>query len=171
VVGRNIRSLFPVPQSPMAADPILFVAGEWLGAASGVLALLTVAGFIARWGVRFRLVGITSFTALLALSCLAFAISYTPRVRVPGAVSVPVVYDNGSDLVIAAAPADLEPEAFGPTVEEVASNLRRNGRTSADGEVRVRLRRIEPIGPDSGRPRILAEARRNLASGNVQLQP
>jgi len=68
----------------MAADPILLVAGTWLGAASGVLAVLTIAGFLSRWGIRFRLVGITSFTALLSLSCLAFAISYNPRVNVPG---------------------------------------------------------------------------------------
>ncbi len=112
----------------MAADPILLVAGTWLGAASGVLAVLTIAGFLWRWGIRFRLVGITSFTALLALSCLAFAISYNPRVSVPGAVQVPVVFDNGTDLVVAAAPADLSSEAAAPTVEQVARNLRGGGR-------------------------------------------
>ncbi|MEA5411570.1 DUF2518 family protein, partial [Synechococcus sp. BA-120 BA3] len=101
----------------MAADPILLVAGTWLGAASGVLAVLTIAGFLARWGIRFRLVGITSFTALLALSCLAFSVSYNPRVSVPGAVQVPVVFDNGTDLVIAAAPASLEADAVAPTLE------------------------------------------------------
>ena len=68
----------------MSTDPILLVAGEWLGAASGVLALITIVAYLVRWGVRFRLVGITSFTALLALSCLAFAVSYRPRVVVEG---------------------------------------------------------------------------------------
>ena len=124
----------------MAADPILFVAGQWLGAASGVLALATAAGFIARWGVRFRLVGVTSFTALLAISCLAFAVSYTPRVTVEGALSVPVVFDNGSDLVIAAAPASMEPEAFLPSVEQVALNLRGSGRSACVGRVRTPAR-------------------------------
>ncbi|KEF43275.1 MAG: hypothetical protein ER33_00590 [Cyanobium sp. CACIAM 14] len=151
----------------MAADPILLVAGTWLGAASGVLALLTVTGFLARWGIRFRLVGITSFTALLALSCLAFAISYTPRVSVPGAVQVPVVFDNGTDLVVAAAPADLPAEAVAPSLEQVARNLRGGGRSSSAGEVRVRLRRVEAAGPGVGRPVVLAETTRDLATGSL----
>ncbi|MFM7085819.1 MAG: DUF2518 family protein [Cyanobium sp.] len=153
----------------MSADPILFQSGEWLGAASGLLALLTTAGFLWRWGIRFRLVGVTSFTALLALSCLAFAISYTPRVTIPGAVVAPVVYDSGGDLVIAAAAADLPPEAYGPTVLQVATNLRGSGRTSPDGRVRVRLRRIEPASGGAGRPVVLAEAIRDLASGETNL--
>jgi hypothetical protein len=155
----------------MAADPILLTAGQWLGAASGVLALATVVGYVSRWGIRFRLVGITSFTALLAVSCLAFAVSYTPRVQLEGAVSVPVVFDNGSDLVVAAAPADLPLQAAGPTVQQVALNLRGSGRSSADGLVHVRLRRIEPQGPGLSRPVVLAEATRALADGAVTLLP
>lgn len=155
----------------MPADPILLVAGTWLGAASGVLAVLTVAGFLSRWGIRFRLVGITSFTALLSLSCLAFAISYSPRVSVPGAVRAPVVFDNGTDLVIAAAPADLAEEAVAPTLEEVARNLRGGGRSSSVGEVRVRLRRVEAVEPGLGRPVVLAETTRELAAGNLAGQP
>lgn len=147
----------------MAADPILLVAGTWLGAASGVLAVLTIAGFLARWGIRFRLVGITSFTVLLALSCLAFSVSYNPRVSVPGAVQVPVVFDNGTDLVIAAAPASLEADAVAPTLEQVARNLRGGGRGSG-GEVRVRLRRVEAVEPGLARPVVLAETTRDLAA-------
>ena len=153
----------------MSADPFLFLAGQWLGAASGLLALLTAAGFALRWGIRFRLVGVTSFTALLAVSCLAFSISYTPRVSISGAVVAPVVYDGGSDLVIAAAPADLRREAWGPSALQVASNLRGGGRTSPDGLVRVRLRRIEAAGAGEGRPVVLAEAVRDLRSGETSL--
>jgi hypothetical protein len=153
----------------MAADPILFIAGEWLGAASGLLALLTVAGFVSRWGIRFRLVGVTSFTALLAISCLAFSVSYVPRVSVAGAMSVPIVFDNGADLVIAAPTTELPRQAWGPTVEQVARNLRGSGRTSADGHVRVRLRRVEAIDDGRGRPLILAEADRDLATGAVMV--
>ena len=155
----------------MAADPILFQAGEWLGAAAGLLIVLTVTAFVVGWGVRFRLVGVTSFTALLAISCLAFAVSYTPRVSVPGAVVAPVVFDNGSDLVVAAAAADLPAAAFAPSVEQVARNLRGNGRTSPDGLVHVRLRRVEPAAAGSGRPLVLAEAVRDLADGGVRLLP
>jgi hypothetical protein len=152
----------------MAADPILFQAGQWLGAAGGALALLTVAAFLARWGVRFRLVGITSFTVLLAISCLAFSVSYTPRIAVEGAVTVPVVYDNGGDLVVAAAPDDLAPEAAAPTLEQLARNVRGRGRTSPDGQVRVRLRRLEPAEDGASRPVLLGETRLDLASGELR---
>ena len=155
----------------LAADPILLLAARWLGIASGLLALLMVVGFWARWGFRFRLVGITSFTTLLALSCAAFAISYTPRVSVPGAIGVPVVFDNGTDLVIAAAPDSLSPDAAGPSIEQVARNLRGSGRSSTDGEVTVRLRRVESAGAGISRPVVLAEAKRNLFTGEVRLIP
>lgn len=155
----------------MSTDPILLVAGEWLGAASGVLAVLTVSGFLLRWGIRFRLVGVTSFTALLALSCLAFAVSYRPRVVVEGAVSVPIVFDNGADLVVAAAPADLPDAAIAPTLEQVARNLRGNGRQTDDAIVRVRLRRTEARDAGVSEPVVLGEARRDLIRGDVTLQP
>ena len=152
----------------MRADPLLLTAGEWLGVASAVLLLLTVVAFVVRWGIRFRLVGVTSFTVLLSLSCLAFAVSYTPRQLVDGAVSVPVVFDNGSDLVIAAAPADLDAAAFAPSVQQVALNLRGSGRGTQ--LVEVRLRRVEATAPGTDTPVVLATAIRNLADGSVMLQ-
>ena len=152
----------------MRADPLLLTAGEWLGIASAALLVLTVVAFVVRWGIRFRLVGITSFTVLLSLSCLAFAVSYTPRQLVDGAVSVPVVFDNGSDLVVAAAPADLAPEAFAPSVQQVALNLRGSGRGTQ--LVEVRLRRVDPTASGTDTPVVLATAIRNLADGSVSLQ-
>jgi len=152
----------------MRADPLLLTAGEWLGVASAVLLLLTVVAFVVRWGIRFRMVGITSFTVLLSLSCLAFAVSYTPRQQVEGAISVPVVFDNGSDLVVAAAPAQMEPQAYAPSVQQVAVNLRGSGRGTQ--MVEVRLRRVEPKGEGSDVPVVLATAIRNLDDGSVILQ-
>jgi hypothetical protein len=153
----------------MAADPILLVASKWLAFAALALVLLTGAGFLQRWGIRFRLVGITSFTALLAISCAAFAVSYSPTVRVPGAVTVPVVFDNGSDLVVAAAPEDLPAEAEVPTAEQLARNLRPTGRAPAAGVVRVRLRRLESSGEGIARPVVLAEASLDLRTGGIRV--
>jgi len=152
----------------MPTDPILLEAGRWLGAASGVLFVLMLLGFRLGWGIRFRLVGVTSFTTLLAIACVAFAISYRPRVVVEGAVPVPVVYDNGADLVIAAAPVNLPAAAIAPTVEQVARNIRGSGRTSPDGWVTVRLRRVESLDPGLEQPVVLGEVRRSLSSGEVQ---
>ena len=151
----------------MPTDPILLEAGRWLGVASGLLFVLLLLGFRLGWGIRFRLVGVTSFTTLLAIACVAFAISYRPRIAVPGAVAVPVVYDNGTDLVIAAAQVDFPEAAAAPSIEQVALNLRGSGRTSPDGWLTVRLRRVEPQEPGLDRPVVLAAVKRNLLTGEL----
>ena len=153
----------------MPADPLLLQAGLWLGAAAAVLLLLTLAAFVRSWGFRFRLVGVTSFTVLLTLSCVAFAISYSPRRSIDGAQVLPVVYDNGADLVVAAPPVDLPAEAVGPSIEQLALNLRGSGRHSSDGLVHVRLRRLQPEADGSSRPVTLAEAVRDLGDGSVRV--
>ena len=53
----------------MVADPLLLKAGSWLAIAGGVLLVLTVLAFVMGWGLRFRLVGVSSFTLLLAAGC------------------------------------------------------------------------------------------------------
>lgn len=114
----------------MALDQLLLTAAPWLGWTGLGLAGLTVVGFIARWGIRFRLVGVSSFTFLLAISSWAFGISYTPPVVIEGAVRAPIVFDNGSDLVVAQLPIDIDPSVIAPTLEQIAGNLRGSGRGS-----------------------------------------
>ena len=119
--------------------------------------------FIAGWGVRFRLVGVSSFTLLLSASCWAFSVSYTPTVKVDGALRVPVVFDNGDDLVVAQASVDFPPEAVAPTLEQLALNVRPGGRSSA--VVSVRLRQLQPAGDGASRPIILGELERSFEPG------
>ena len=155
----------------MATNALLLQAGAWLAATSGLLGLATVGAFLKGWGFRFRLVGVTSFTLLLAASCAAFAVSYSPRLTIAGALPVPVVYDNGGDLVVAAAGADFPNEAVAPTLEQLASNLRGSGRNSSDRLVHVRLRQLLPQADGSNKPLVLGEAVRELNSGAVTLVP
>jgi hypothetical protein len=154
----------------MPIDPILLEAGRWLGVASGVLFVLMLLGLRLGWGIRFRLVGVTSFTTLLAIACVSFAISYRPRIAVEGSVAVPVVFDNGADLLIATAPADLPAAAVAPTVEQLALNIRGSGRNTSDGLVTVRLRRVETLESGLQQPVVLGEVRRNLVTGEL-LEP
>ena len=151
----------------MAADPLLLKAGTWIGIAAAFIGLTTAIGFWKGWAIRFRLVGVTSFTLLLALGCAAFAISYSPRLKVEGALYVPVVYDNGSDLVVAAAGADFPKEAVQPTLQQLATNLRGNGRNSGDGLVHVKLRSLLDQADGSSKPVVLGEAIRDLKTGLV----
>ena len=144
----------------MALDQLLLTAAPWLGWSGLALGLLTVVAFLAGWGLRFRLVGVSSFTLLLSVSCWAFAVSYSPPVRIEGAVRVPVVFDNGDALVVAQAPADMPMSAVTPTLEQLAGNLRGAGRSSPT--VQVRLRAVQPDGDGRSRPVILGEVVRDF---------
>ena len=144
----------------MAFDQLLLTAAPWLGWSGLALGLLTVVAFLAGWGLRYRLVGVSSFTLLLSVSCWAFAVSYSPPVRIEGAVRVPVVFDNGEALVVAQAPADMPMSAVTPTLEQLAGNLRGAGRSSRT--VQVRLRAVQPDGEGRSRPVSLGEIVRDF---------
>jgi hypothetical protein len=144
----------------MALDQLLLTAAPWLGWSGLALGLLTVVAFLAGWGLRFRLVGVSSFTLLLSVSCWAFAVSYSPPVRIEGAVRVPIVFDNGEALVVAQAPADMPMSAVTPTLEQLAGNLRGAGRSSRT--VQVRLRAVQPDGEGRSKPVILGEIVRDF---------
>lgn len=144
----------------MVVDPLLFKTGALIGAMGLFFMVLTVAGFLARWGIRFRLVGVSSFTVLLSLSFMAFALSYEERQTIPGAVNVPVVFDNGRGLVVAAPQKPLPVAAVAPTLQQLAANQSRRSQAGINGHVTVRLRQVEPT-DEAGvsRPRLLGEAR------------
>ena len=144
----------------MALDQLLLTAAPWLGWSGLALGLLTVVAFVAGWGLRFRLVGVSSFTLLLSVSCWAFAVSYSPQVQIEGAVRVPIVFDNGEALVVAQAPAEMPMSAVTPTLEQLAGNLRGAGRSSRT--VQVRLRALQPDGDGRSRPVILGEIVRDF---------
>ncbi len=145
----------------MALDQLLLAAAPWLGWSGLALVMLTLVAFLASWGLRFRLVGVSSFTLLLAVSCWAFGVSYTPPVVIEGAVRAPIVFDNGNDLVVAQASVDLDDAAVGATLEQLAGNLRGSGRASSS--VVVRLRGIRQASDGLGRPVILGEITRDFS--------
>ena len=150
----------------MAFDQLLLTTAPWLAWAGVGFSVLTVIGFLAGWGLRFRLVGVTSFTFLLAISCWAFALSYSPPVVIEGAVRAPIVFDNGDDLVVAQAPSGLDPAAVAPTLEQLAANLRGAGRSSS--VVSVRLRSVETSGDGVSRPVLLGDTMRDFRSAPIR---
>ena len=147
----------------MPLPELLSTTSSWLAKSGGAFLGLTLVAFIARWGIRFRLVGVSSFTLLLSVSCWAFGLSYTPNVSVEGALRAPVVFDNGDDLIVAQASSDFPDIAILPTLEQLAQNLRPGGRTSQ--EVTVRLRQLQPAGEGASKPVILGETRRSFEAG------
>ena len=124
----------------------------WFGLGLGILALIA---FLFKWGIRFRLIGATIFTLLLSGSCWAFIESYRPPITIQGALYVPVVYDNGADLVVAQAPEDFPNDAIQPSLEQIAENLKGGGRNVEN--VFVRIRRIEQVTEGISKPVVLGE--------------
>ena len=143
----------------MPLPELLEMSSKWLAWSGLGLSVLTLVAFITQWGMRFRLVGVSSFTFLLAVSCWAFSISYTPPIRIDGAQQVPIVFDNGTNLVVAQAAEGFQSEAINPTLNQIAANLRPGGRNL---EVRVRLRQIQPVNEGTSRPVVLGEVTRNF---------
>ena len=150
----------------MSLPELLEESTKWLGWSSLVLFLITLISFFVGWGQRFRLFGATAFTILLAGSTWAFATSYTAPVVIEGAVYVPTVYDNGSDLVVAQAPKDFPKDSVRPTLEQLAGNIKSGGRR---GPIHVRLRAIESEGEGISRPVILGEVIRDLSKSSTVL--
>ena len=146
----------------MPLPELLDVSSTWLAWSGLGLSVLTVIAFVTRWGLRFRLVGVSSFTFLLAVSCWAFSISYSPPVRVKGALQVPIVFDNGTNLVVAQASSDFADGAIAPTLDQIAANLRPGGRNR---EVRVRLRQLQAVSEGTSRPVVLGETKRDFSQG------
>ena len=144
----------------MALDQLLLTAAPWLAWSGLGLGVLTIVAFLAGWGLRFRLVGVSSFTLLLAVSSWAFAVSYTPPVVVDGAIRAPIVFDNGNDLVVAQVKPNLDPDTVEATLQQLAGNLRGSGRGS--NVVTVRLRALKPINDGLSQPVILGETGRDF---------
>ena len=138
---------------------------KWLAWGGLGLGLLTILAYFFRWGIKFRLTGITIFTLLLSASCWAFDQSYTPPVKIEGYQYAPIVYDNGFDLVVAQASNDFPNQAIKPTLLQIAGNLKGGGRNGA--QVKVRLRKIESAGDGISKPIILGEIINDLKESKI----
>ncbi|MFL0777709.1 MAG: Ycf51 family protein [Prochlorococcus sp.] len=144
----------------MSLIQLLKTATVWLSWSGLALCVITLIAFLVKWGQRFRLVGITSFTLVLAASCWGAGVSYIPKMQVEGASYLPVVYDNSGDLVVAQINEEFPNEAIQPSLEQLAGNLHSGGRSSST--VHVRVRRVESAGEGISRPVIVGEVVRDF---------
>ena len=140
----------------MSISQVIESSISWLAWTGLVLATLTMGAFIINWGAKYRLIGATIFTFLLSASCWAFNQSYQPPITVEGYKYVPIVYDNGYDLVVAQAPNDFPHEAIEPTLMQVAGNLKGGKRNGA--LVKVLIRTLKDSSEGFSTPKIIGEA-------------
>ena len=142
-------------RQPMSFSELIKASILWSTWFSLAFAGLTFVAFLTRWRFRFRLVGVSSFISLLAISSWAFSISYAQAVVIEGAIRVPIVFDNGKDLVVAQAPKNISSSAIQPTLEQVAANIRSSGR--GGHSVQVRLRQLRYVEANISEPVIIGE--------------
>ncbi|NJN60677.1 MAG: DUF2518 family protein [Coleofasciculaceae cyanobacterium RL_1_1] len=114
------------------------IATQYTLELAGVFAVLTILAFVFKWGFRYRLVGVTSFTLVLTGGLFALSIvPFTPTI-VSGATSYKLVFDNGgSRMTIAVAP-DTTPAAVEATLQQVVLNKTTYGRAGRELEIRAR---------------------------------
>ena len=120
----------------------------------------TVIAFIFNFGFKFRITGATIFSLLLSLSSWAFIQSYTEKVVIEDAKYIPIVYDNGFDLIIAKAEDDFPEESIEPTLEQLSENLRKGSRSGAN--VKIKIRKLEKISNGVSKPVVIGEIQKNV---------
>jgi hypothetical protein len=138
--------------------------GFWIGYVGLALVVLTLVAWILKWSFRFRLVGITSFTFVVALSVVALSVSFTPRAVVPGAVHYARIFDRQADQAVIAIAPTVTPDEVEATLRQAAIDLFSPGRNSPDGTLTIRARTV--LHPETGlsMPLYLGQIRRTLRS-------
>ena len=119
------------------------------------LFLVTLISFIFNFNFKFRITGATIFSLLLSLSSWAFIQSYSQNIKIEGARYVPIVYDNGFDLIIAKANNDFPLEAIEPTLKQLSENLKKGSRSGS--KVKIKIRTLEKISENISKPIIIGE--------------
>ena len=125
-----------------------------------VLFFITLITYFFNFNIKFRLTGATIFSFLLSLFSWAFLQSYSENVKVEGAVYVPIVYDNGTNLVIAKANKEFQQISVKPTLEQLLLNLKKGSRSGQT--VKIKIRSLEKISEDISKPVILGEVEKSF---------
>ena len=125
-----------------------------------ILLIGAIIAFIFNFSFKFRIVGATIFSLLLSLSSWAFIQSYSEKIVIEGAKYLPIVYDNGFDLIIAKAEDDFQEKSIAPTLEQLSENLRKGSRSGAN--VKIKIRKLEKISDDVSRPVVIGEVQKNV---------
>jgi len=125
-----------------------------------ILFIFTVVAFIFNFSFKFRIIGATIFSLLLSLSSWAFIQSYSEKVVIEDAKYVPIVYDNGFDLIIAKAEDDFPEESIEPTLKQLSENLRKGSRSGAN--VKIKIRKVEKISDGVSKPVVIGEVQKSV---------
>ncbi len=150
----------------MTIQTDLFTYAQWSGIATIGCLIVAVIAFIAGWGFRFRLVGVTSFMGVLTLGIFALGLGLFTHTEIPGAVRYSLIYDNGANQAVVAVSPEVEASAIEPTLRQAITDLYSYGRTGSNGNDRFTVKLRTVLHPETGvsQPLYLGEAIRSLIS-------
>ncbi|KGG03768.1 hypothetical protein EU98_0098 [Prochlorococcus marinus str. MIT 9314] len=94
------------------------------------------------------------------MSSWAFIQSYNEKVVIEDAKYLPIVYDNGFDLIIAKADDDFPEESIEPTLKQLSENLLKGSRSGAN--VKIKIRKLEKISDNISKPVVIGEVQKNV---------
>ena len=124
------------------------------------LFLGTFIAFIFNLSFKYRITGAAIFSLLLSLSSWAFIQSYTEKINIDGAKYVPIVYDNGFDLIVTKADDEFPKEAIEPTLKQLSENLKKGSRSGSN--VKIKIRKLEKISKDVSKPVVIGETEKSF---------
>lgn len=111
---------------------------------------LTLLAFVLKWGIRFRLVGVTSFMAVITISIFGLGLGLLTKNEIPGAVRYTRVYDNGGTQVVIAVPTEITETQLDATLRQASSNLFSYGRVGIGGTNEFIIRARTLLHPKEG---------------------
>ncbi|QZZ21323.1 Ycf51 family protein [Leptothermofonsia sichuanensis E412] len=146
----------------MSTEQLLTFA-RWSGYFTLFCAALTGLGWILKWGIRFRLVGVTGFMGVLTGGLFALSLGLYSRPDIPGAVRYWRVFDTGSTQVVITVPNTITESELDATLRQAASKLFSPGRMS-QGEEFITIRARTVLHPEPGvtQPLYLGQVKRSL---------
>ncbi|MEB3225000.1 MAG: Ycf51 family protein [Synechococcus sp.] len=150
---------------------------QWSAYGTLLFAVLAIAAFLFKWGIRFRLVGTTGFMIVLTIGLFGLSLGLFSRSVVPGAVRYALVYDNGANLAVVSVKPDVTVEAVNATLQQASNDLFSYGRIGGgDDKFTVRLRVMNHPEPGISEPLYLGQVQRSVAERengalDIQLYP
>jgi hypothetical protein len=149
----------------MLTTTAFFQYAQWMALAGVGFIILTLLSFILKWGFRFRLVGVTSFTFVLAGGLFALSLGLFTHTTIPGAVRYTTTYDNGGDRVTIAVKNPISKEEVDATLQQAANDLFSYGRRGqTDRTLEIRLRTVSHPAEGTSEPVYLGIAKRDLTT-------
>lgn len=162
IVGIVLGAIAAMPLSIPEPAEFLQVT-QWSAILTGVCALIAVLGFIFKWGIRFRFVGVTGFMIVFTVGMFALSLVPITRTTIPGAARFTTVFDSGSTNVVIAVQPPISDETLVATLKQAASDYFSPGRLGRSNEkLTIRARAVLHPEPSVTEPLYLGQVRRSL---------